>query len=314
MGYRLHSPHVGRSGWKALAGGRYRVHRRKVLATVAITVFSSLVKERAIAIVARLVAQEGRAIFGGSVLRSKDTITVPRAIHGPNARRCIEFAGEGHVNTNSLVGVAAGLSLADHDLLNLAILTEIFPSTERLKELIFVSDRRVEADNVDQVLLDNTDTGQVLPTGSLDFPFFGFLLFRSSRLAVFQCQICLEPKHSRLVGMWRRYHRAWVDSLLNVGNLVLDGTFIVSAPTVRASSFFILRFNVVVAELANLKTSHVRCGTRRQRRAICLRHNKGSSGRDISRITIGTYLISTRTRFKILIGQIELFNAQGAVG
>lgn len=158
MGYRLHSPHVGRSGWKALAGGRYRVHRRKVLATVAITVFSSLVKERAIAIVARLVAQEGRAIFGGSVLRSKDTITVPRAIHGPDARRCIEFAGEGHVNTNSLVGVATGLSLADHNLLDLAILTKVFPSTKRLEKLIFVPDRRIQADNVYQVLLDHTHT------------------------------------------------------------------------------------------------------------------------------------------------------------
>lgn len=271
-------------------------------------------QESAVPIIALLIAKEGRAIFGCSVLRPEHSIAISGTVHGIDAHRSVDFARESHINTNSLVGVAAGLSLADHDLLNLAILTEIFPSTERLKELIFVSDRRVEADNVDQVLLDNTDTGQVLPTGSLDFPFFGFLLFRSSRLAVFQCQICLEPKHSRLVGMWRRYHRAWVDSLLNVGNLVLDGTFIVSAPTVRASSFFILRFNVVVAELANLKTSHVRCGTRRQRRAICLRHNKGSSGRDISRITIGTYLISTRTRFKILIGEIELFNAQGAVG
>lgn len=45
----------------------------------------------------------------------------------------------------------------------------------------------------------------------------------------------------------------WDDSLLDVRNLVLDGTFIVSAPTVGASSFFILRFNVIVAELANLK-------------------------------------------------------------
>jgi hypothetical protein len=27
-----------------------------------------------------------------------------------------------------------------------------------------------------------------------------------------------------------------------------------------------------------------------------------------------TYLISARTRFEILIGEIELFNAQGAVG
>ena len=119
-----------------------------------------------------------------------------------------------------------------------------------------------------------------------------------------------------LVGMWRRYHRVWVNSLLNVRNLVLDGTFVVSAPTVGASSFFILRFNIIVAELANLKKkgSHVRSGTERQRRAICPCHNIARSDRVASRIMIRAYLISTRTRFKILIGEIELFNAQGAVG
>lgn len=209
-------------------------------------------QESAVPIIALLIAKEGGAIFSCSVLRPKHPIAISRTVHGVDAHRSINFARESHVNTNSLVRVAAGLSLADHDLFNLAILTEIFPSTKRLKELIFVSDRRVEADDVDQVLLDNTDTGQVLPTGSLDFTLFGLLLFRSSRLAVFQRQICLEPKHSRLVGMWRTYHRGWVDSLLNVRNLVLDSTFIVSASTVGASSFLILRFNVIVAELANL--------------------------------------------------------------
>lgn len=285
------------------------------MAAVTVAVLPSLVQESAVPIIALLVAKEGGAVFSCSVLRPEHSIAISRTVHGVDAHRSIGFARESHVNSNSLVRVAAGLSLADHDLLNLAILTEIFPSAERLKELIFVADRRVEADNVDQVLLDHTDTGQVLPTGSLNFTLFGFLLFRSSRLAVFQCQICLEPKHSVLVGMWRRYHKVWVNSLLNVRNLVLDGTFIVSAPTVGASSFFILRFNIIVAELANLKKrSHVRSGTERQRRAICPCHNKASSDRVATRIMIRTYLISTRTRFKILIGEIELFNAQGAVG
>ena len=57
--------------------------------------------------------------------------------------------------------------------------------------------------------------------------------------------------------MWLIYHRASANSLLNVRNLVLNGTFVVRAPTVGASSFFILRFNVVVAELANLKNYHM---------------------------------------------------------
>lgn len=202
MGYRLHGPHVRRGGWEALAGGRYRVHRRKVLAAVAVTVFPGLVKERAIAIVAGLVAKERRTIFRGSILRSKHTIAVPRAIHSTNARRCVEFAGECHIDTDPLVGVTTGLSFADHDLLDLAILTEVFPSTERLKELIFVPDRRVQADNVDQILLDHTNTSQVLPTGGLDFPSLGFLLLRCGCFAVLQCQICFEPGgYIRLVGL-----------------------------------------------------------------------------------------------------------------
>jgi hypothetical protein len=212
------------------------------------------VQESAVPIITLLIAKEGRTIFRCSVLRPEHSIAISGTVHSVYAHRSIGFAREGHINTNSLVRVAAGLSLADHDLLNLAILTEIFPSTERLKELIFVSDRRIEADNVNQVLLDNTDTGQVLPTGSLDFPLFSFLLLCGSRLAVLQCQICLE--------------------LFDVRNLVLDGTFIVSASTVRTSSFFILRFNIVVAELANLKRSHVRSSTGRQRRAICPCHSK----------------------------------------
>jgi hypothetical protein len=214
------------------------------------------VQESAVPIIALLIAKEGRTIFRCSVLRPEHPIAISGTVHSVNAHRSIGFARESHVNTNSLVRVAAGLSLADHNFLNFAILTEIFPSTERLEELIFVSDRRVEADNVDQVLLDDTDAGQVLPTGSLDFTLFGFLLFGSSRLAMFQRQICLEPNHSRLVGMWRRCHRVWADSLFDVRDLVLDGTFIVSAPTVRASSFFILRLNIVVAELANLERDH----------------------------------------------------------
>ena len=43
------------------------------------------------------------------------------------------------------------------------------------------------------------------------------------------------------------------NSLFGVGNLVLDGTFIVSASTVRTSTLFVLGFDVVVAELTYLR-------------------------------------------------------------
>lgn len=156
-------------------------------------------EEGAVPVVALLVAKEGRAIFGGSVLRSQDPIAISRSVHGTNACRCVGFARERHINPDSLVGVTAGLSLADHDLFDLAVLTEIFPSTQRLEELVFIADRRVQANNVDQILLDNTNTSQILATRGFNLPSLRFLLLCRGCLAVFQCQICFEPSWRRVL-------------------------------------------------------------------------------------------------------------------
>lgn len=118
-------------------------------------------------------------------MRSKDTIAISRAVHSPDTRRGVRFARERHINTDSLVGITTGLRLADHDLFNLAVLTKIFSSTKRLKELVLVSNRWVQADNINQVLLDNANTGEVLPTRGFNFTSLGFLLLRGSCLAVF---------------------------------------------------------------------------------------------------------------------------------
>lgn len=144
---------------KVLALSRDGVHRGKILATVAVTVLASLVQESAVSVVALFVSKERRTVFGCAVLRSEHSIAISGAIDGVNACRSIDFARESHIDTNALVRVAARLRLADHNLFDFAILTKVFAPTKRLEKLIFVSDRRIEADNVDQILLDNTDTG-----------------------------------------------------------------------------------------------------------------------------------------------------------
>jgi hypothetical protein len=49
----------------------------------------------------------------------------------------------------------------------------------------------------------------------------------------------------------------WGNSLFGVRDLVLDSTFIVTTPTIWASTFFVLGLDVVVAELTNLKKNHM---------------------------------------------------------
>lgn len=142
-------------------------------------------QERAVAVVALLVAEKRRAILGGSVLSPQDPVAINGAIYRTNASRGIGLARERDINANSLVGVATGLGFADHDFLDITILSEILPSTKSLEQLVLVADRRIKADDIDQILLDNTNTRQVLPAGGFDLTFFGFLLLRRGCLAVF---------------------------------------------------------------------------------------------------------------------------------
>jgi hypothetical protein len=47
------------------------VHRRKILSAITITIFARLVQESTIPIIALLIAEKRRAIFGGPILRPK---------------------------------------------------------------------------------------------------------------------------------------------------------------------------------------------------------------------------------------------------
>lgn len=83
-----------------------------------------------------------------------------------------------------MVGVATRLCLAHYNLFDLSILAEIIPSAKRLEELAFVAYGGVETNHIDQVLLHDPHTSQVLPTRGLDLALFRFLLLRSGSLSM----------------------------------------------------------------------------------------------------------------------------------
>ena len=188
----------------------------------------------------------------------ENSITIGRSIHRSNARGRIALPRVRHVNADALVRVAARLRLAHDDLLDIAVLPKVLGATQRLQELVLVAYRRIEADDINEVLLDHPHTGQVFATGGLDLALLGFLLLRGGGLSVFQRQVCLE---SRLEGLRvsaknggpaRRFPEHHV--LIGIGHLVLDGTFIIGASAVRTPAFFAVGFDIVVAKLANLQS------------------------------------------------------------
>ena len=105
-------------------------------------------QERAVAIVTRFIAKERRAILGCPILSPQNTISVGGTIHSRDATRSIGLARKCDVNANPLVRITPGLSFADHDLLNFAILSKIFLASKRLQQLVLVTNCRVEAYDV----------------------------------------------------------------------------------------------------------------------------------------------------------------------
>ena len=193
----------------------------------------------------------------------EDSIAVRRSVHSSNTRCGIRLGGVGNIDTYTLVGIATGLCLADNDLLDLSILPKIFRSTKCLEELVLVADCGVEADHIHQILLHDPDTSQILPTGGLDFAFFDLFFLCGRSLAMFQCQVRLEPvQESECVSGDPQLRIAKAGYILvRIGNLILYGAVIVGASAVGTPAFFAVGFYVVVTELANLVVSeHVRSG------------------------------------------------------
>jgi hypothetical protein len=123
----------------------------------------------------------------------QDTVTIGRSVDRRDAGcrigpRCI-----GNVDSNTLVRIPTWLRLANNDLVNLTILAEILRPAKCHQELVFVAYCRVQANHVDQVLLDDPDPSQVFATGRFDFALFGLLLLRGSSLSMLRCEIRFEP-------------------------------------------------------------------------------------------------------------------------
>lgn len=123
----------------------------------------------------------------------KDTVTVGRSVNRRDTGSCISPGRIGNIDTDPLVWIAAWFCLADNDLVYFAILAEILWTTECLQELVLVAYRRVQANHIDKILLNDPDPSQVLPTGRLDFALFGLLLLRGGGLSMFQREIRFEP-------------------------------------------------------------------------------------------------------------------------
>lgn len=191
----------------------------------------------------------------------EDPIAVRRSVHSGNTRCGIQLGGVGNIDAYALIGIATGLCLANNDLLDLSILPKVFRPTKCLEELVLVAYCGVKADHIHQVLLHDPDTSQILPTGGLDFAFFNLFLLCGRSLAMFQCQVRLEPMRKSECVSGARKHRIarGVYVLVCIGNLILYSAFIVRASAVGASAFFAVGFDIIVTKLANLVMSeHIR--------------------------------------------------------
>lgn len=154
--------------------GRDDVHRRQVLASETVVLFTGLVQKHAIAVGALFVAQIGRAILGCAELSSQHSIAVLRAVDGSDARGGVLFASVGNVHADRL-RVDVVLCLTDDYLNNLAVLTEVLIATECLEQSIFLHSW-AQTSHIDEVLLHDAQASEMLAGESVGLALLSFLL------------------------------------------------------------------------------------------------------------------------------------------
>ena len=89
--------------------------------------------------------------------------------------------------------VSARLRFAHNNLLDLAVLSEILVPAQRLQQQTLILDRGVQANDVDEVLLDDSNTSKILATRGLDLALLCFFLLCCGSFAVFLREIGFEP-------------------------------------------------------------------------------------------------------------------------
>lgn len=103
----------------------------------------------------------------------QDAVAIGRIVDCLNTHGGILLSGVGHIDTDRL---GMGLfGLADDDLNNLAVLSEVIWSTQRLEKMVLLH-TGTEASDVDEVLLDDTQAGQMFPTQRVGLTFLSLFL------------------------------------------------------------------------------------------------------------------------------------------
>lgn len=168
------------------------------------------------------------------------------------------------------------LGLADHDLLDVAVLAKEFGTTERLQQGLFIFEGRNKSNDIDQVLLLHAYAGEISTRRIFNLSLLGLLSLGSSLLFVLVQLVELK--------------------FFSGGDLVLNGLLVVRSSAVGAGALFIGILETVEAELTNL---------RRGRSVNQVKEIKGWQS---------TYLVAARTRSEVFVREVKFFDTQGTEG
>lgn len=156
-------------------------------------ILSIFVQERAVLVGASLASKVGRAVLGRSILCS---LIRSAEVTGRHYEMCLPqlaaailgiintrytsggvfFIFERHVDSYALIGVSR-FRFADNNLFDGTVLTEVFLTSQCLHKTSFIFLEWFEADDIDQILLFDSNTGKILATGGFDFTFLGLFSF-----------------------------------------------------------------------------------------------------------------------------------------
>jgi hypothetical protein len=103
------------------------------------------------------------------------SVAVGRAIDGFDTLLGIVFTGERYVDTHRLLMLRILSGFADNYLNNLAILAKVVVAAQSVKQAILAYRGR-QAGDVDEILLDDSQSGEVLATKRIGFGLLCLLL------------------------------------------------------------------------------------------------------------------------------------------
>ena len=103
-----------------------------ILKRTALAFLAAFMEEATAFVVAHFATEVGRAILGGSELRPQNSVSIERAINCADTQCSIFLSCIRDVNTDALI-YSTRFSLAHNDFLDVAVLAEVFRTTESLQ-------------------------------------------------------------------------------------------------------------------------------------------------------------------------------------